>query len=190
MSERNSLLAPYRLVDVPDTWWAHAPGAKWAEPDVEAAAKLMRRVWEQPEEARALGVAGRDMILERFSPARTAAFVRDRLGDARKRGAVEARGSAYDARPAILRASQELTKDVGASLAEDRGALPTALVRRFLRRALWPYFEDQRRVDMAVLDALTASQRSIEDLKQRVLRLERSAAHGGTKAAARRSAHE
>ena len=43
MREHESLLVPYRLVDVPESWWAHAPGAVWAEPDVGAAARLMRR---------------------------------------------------------------------------------------------------------------------------------------------------
>jgi hypothetical protein len=45
-------------------------------------------------------------------------------------------------------------------------------VRRFLRRALWPYLAEQRRVDSAVLEAVTHMQRSIEDIERRVCDLE------------------
>ena len=51
MNAGNSHLVPYRLVTVPPGWWAHAPGAEWAEPDVEAAGRLMRDVYEHGEEA-------------------------------------------------------------------------------------------------------------------------------------------
>ena len=143
MREHDSLLVPYRLVDVPDTWWAHAPGAMWAEPDVGAAARMMRRVWEHPEEAQAIGQAGTRAIVERFAPERTAAFIADRLADVRLRGAVSARASRHDPRPAILDASRSLAEDgLGESLAAGRGFRPTTMVRRFLRRALWPHLED------------------------------------------------
>lgn len=177
MSEQNSLLVPYRLVDVPDTWWAHAPGAKWADPDIDAAASLMRRVWEDPDKARAVGVAGRDSILEAFSPARTTTFAAERLETVRRRRAVEARGSTHDPRPGILDASQMLeNKGVGNSLACGRRGRPVPLVRRFLQRALWPYLEDQRQFEIAVLDALTTLHRSVEDQQRRVLALESSCA--------------
>jgi glycosyltransferase involved in cell wall biosynthesis len=173
MSAENSCLVPFRLVDIPDTWWAYEAGARWAEPDVDAAAEMMRAMWEHPEVARALGSRARDDVVERFSPQRTAAFVEERLTDARARGAVRARGSRYDARPALLEASQELAKKgVGDSLASDRGSRPTRLLRRALQRALWPYLEDQRRYETAVLDALTMLHRSVQDLEQRILMLE------------------
>jgi glycosyltransferase involved in cell wall biosynthesis len=172
MSERNSLLVPYRLVNVPESWWAHAPGATWAEPDIDAAAALMRRVWEHRDEAHALGLAARDEILESFPPVRTAAFVSRRLNDARARGAVSARASAHDSRPAILEATRLLAaKGLGDSLTRP-GPRPVSLVRRLAQRALWPYLEDERRFDLAVLDALTALHRSVEALERRVLKLE------------------
>jgi glycosyltransferase involved in cell wall biosynthesis len=168
MSEENSHLVPYRLVDIPDTWWAYAAGAQWAEPDVDAAAELMRRVWEDRAEAQALGSKARDDVLERFSPERTAAFVEDRFADVRARGAVQARASVHDARPALLEAYQELAaKGVGESLGYTRGLRPSSLLRRLLQRALWPYLADQRRFEKSVLMALTALQRSIDELERR-----------------------
>lgn len=172
MNEVNSYLVPYDLVDVPSTWWAYAPGAKWAEPDIEAAASLMRRVWEHREEARALGERARDGLLERFSMRRTADFVSCRLENLRAMGAIGARASGHDVRPAIVEASRVLSGDVGASLAGHGGASPTSPVRRLLSRALWPYLSDQRRFETAVLDALTALHRSVEELERRTSTLE------------------
>jgi len=171
MNEANSYLVPYELVDVPTDWWAYEPGATWAEPDVDAAATLMRHAWERLAEALAVGERGRAELLERFSPERTARFVAGRLAELRAQGAIAARASENDARPAILEVSQDLAKEPGAALAKGRSA-PTSLVRRFLRQALWPYLEEERRADRAVLDAVTSLQRSIQDLERRVLQLE------------------
>lgn len=180
MSERTSLLVPYRLVDVPDTWRGYALDAKWAEPDVATAAALMRRVWERPTEAHAMGVAGRDAILERFSPGRTASVITDRLADARARRAVTARAAPYDSRPPILDATRLLADNgIGESLARPRPrprrrprAWPVSFMRQVARRVLWPHLEDERRFDSVVLDALTVLHRSVEQLEQRVLQLE------------------
>jgi glycosyltransferase involved in cell wall biosynthesis len=172
MDETNSFLVPYEIVDVPSNWWAHAPGATWAEPDVDAAADLMRRVWEDREAARILGQQARDVLLERFSPRRSADFVENRVGDLRAQGVIAARASGHDARPAIVEASQGLAEDLGASLVKHQRASPTSLVRRVLRRALWPYLADRQRVDTALLDAVTSLQRSTQALEQRVQQLE------------------
>jgi hypothetical protein len=186
MSEANSYLVPYELVDVPSTWWAYEPGATWAEPNVGAAAELMRRVWEHPDEAQALGGRARDDLLGRFSLRRTADFVERRLEDLRAHGTSSPRAAGHDARPAIVEASQMLAGDLGTGLA-DRGAAPASLVRRLLRRALWPYLEDQRRVDTAVLEAVSSLQRSVDELERRVRRLEGSRGEPDADAATGRS---
>jgi hypothetical protein len=183
MSEANSYLVPYELVDVPSTWWAYEPGATWAEPNVGAAAELMRRVWEHPDDARALGGRARDDLLERFSLQRTADFVERRLEDLRSSAR---HASGHDARPAIVEASQALTADVGAGLV-GRGTHPASLVRRVLRRALWPYLEDQRRIDTAVLEAVSSLQRSVDQLERRVRLLEGSRRETDADAATGRS---
>lgn len=188
MSESNSYLVPYELSDVPSSWWAYAPGATWAEPDVEAAAALMRRVWEQRDEARALGERARHELLERFPPGRTADFVERRREELRAHGAIAARASGHDARPAIVDASQALAGDAGASLVERGGARPTSFARRLLRRALWPSLEGQRRVDTALLEAVSSLQRSVDGLERRLRHLEGSETENGDDAATGRPA--
>jgi hypothetical protein len=178
MSQANSYLVPYELVEIPETHWAHAPGAQWAEPDVDAAARVMRAVWEKHHEARALGSRAREEITTRFSVLRAGAFVEHRLAEARAGGWVAARASQHDARPAIVRASLELAGEIGESLVQAGRSRPTSLVRRLLRRALWPHLEDQRRFEVSVLEALTAMQRSIDELEQRAYVIEtRSSPH-------------
>jgi hypothetical protein len=173
MDGSNSYLVPYELVDVPSSWWAYAPGATWAQPDVDAAAELMRRVWDDPARAEPVGARARDTVLERLSTSRTADFVERRLGDLRACGAIGARAAGHDARPAIVEASQQLARDAGASLVGGgRGASAASAVRRVLRRALWPYLEEQQRVDRSVLEAVTALQRSVQELERRVLAME------------------
>ena len=67
-----------------------------------------------------------------------------------------------------------------ASRSGRRDRVPS-FVRRLLRRALWPYLEDQRRFETAVLDALTALHRSVEDLERRVSMLEAPSDHAERK---------
>lgn len=175
MNETNSYLVPYRLVDVPDGWWGFAPGARWAEPDVDAAAALMRRVWERPEEARGVGEIARDDLRTRFAPARTVAFVSSRLDEIHEGGAVGARLSPHDARPSIIDSSLELDPRRAMTLDVTPGRRPSSVARRLLERALWPRLERDRRLGSAIVESLTALQRSVQGLEQRMLELEATA---------------
>jgi hypothetical protein len=169
MNEESSYLVPYRESPIPQDWWAYMPGAEWAEPDVAAAARLMRRVWEHPEEARARALRARDELLERFTVDRTADFVSTRLAELRPRGT--ARAHASGARGPILEASELLSADVGESLARSSSPVASRL-RGVLRRALSPYLQRERELDTVTLRAIVVLQRSVEDLEQRVRRLE------------------
>ena len=132
--------------------------------------ELMRRAWEHPTRRRALGKQAQSELLERFSPRRTADFARGRLEELRESGAIAARTTGYDARPAILDTSLAMAGDLGASLTEGHGT--SSLVRRFVRRTLWPYLRERQRVDASVLQAVISLERSVQSLERRVLELE------------------
>jgi glycosyltransferase involved in cell wall biosynthesis len=51
MTPGNSYLVPYRLVELERDHPPYERGSVWAEPDVGAAAEILRRVYEHPEEA-------------------------------------------------------------------------------------------------------------------------------------------
>lgn len=74
-------LVPWTPGRVPAGTPVYPAGATWAEPEVEAAARAMRWVFEHPEEARAMGSRGRARIAERFSYERVGSLVAARLAE-------------------------------------------------------------------------------------------------------------
>ena len=132
----------------------------------------MREVYDDPAASAARGERGRELILRRFSLDGAAAFVAQRLSASRGSTWAKRRLAAQDARSAILRASHELEKGVGASLLTGSGRGPRSVVRRLLARAFWPYLEEQHRLDAMTLEAIASLQRSIDDVGRRLDRLE------------------
>jgi glycosyltransferase involved in cell wall biosynthesis len=55
MTESNSYLVAHSLGRVGSDAGLYPAGGTWAEPDLDDAARIMRRVWEEPEEARERG---------------------------------------------------------------------------------------------------------------------------------------
>jgi glycosyltransferase involved in cell wall biosynthesis len=143
MHDGNSLLVPYRLSAIPEGCDPYPPGAEWADPDLDEAARLMRFVWEDPDAARRLGRRAKEDVLRRNSPQRTAEFIARRLDEIR----AERSAKAADTRRAPL---------PGAPLLETGRRYPTRLARRMLHRLLWPYFVEQQSFESAVAEALRA----------------------------------
>ena len=149
MDETNSLLVPYELTTVAAGCGPYPAGAEWAEPDIGAAARLMRDVWENQDEARELGRRARDTVLQRNTPRRTAAFVTQRLADVRAERAL------------VTDPSTAPRSD--ASLVEGSGGWATRAVRRLLRRLLWPYLVEREAFESSVAHALRAQAASRTD---------------------------
>jgi len=149
MDESNSLLVPYRLASVPPGCEPYPVTAQWADPDLDAAAELMRDVWESPKKARELGRRAQEDVLRRNSPARTAEFVTRRLDEIRTQSE----------RYALL--TRKLPTP-GAALLQG-GRLPTRVARWLLHRLLWPYLVEQQEFAAAVAESLRAQQaRSVQ----------------------------
>jgi hypothetical protein len=79
MNVENSLLVDYAIGRVGPECEIYPPEGEWADPSVEHAAELMRRVVEQPREARALGERASQDIARQLSPVATGAAMRRRL---------------------------------------------------------------------------------------------------------------
>ncbi|MFI9008708.1 glycosyltransferase family 4 protein [Actinosynnema sp. NPDC053489] len=73
---------PYRLTEVGPGSPPYPPDARWADPDLDAAAAAMREVAEDPERAAARGLAARERLLAERTFDTTAAWVRERLVEA------------------------------------------------------------------------------------------------------------
>jgi glycosyltransferase involved in cell wall biosynthesis len=79
MNSENSYLVDYEISLVGPDCEIYPADGEWAEPNVEHAAELMRRVVERPEEATALGARAREDIARELSPQTTGAAMRRRL---------------------------------------------------------------------------------------------------------------
>ncbi|HEY3751559.1 MAG TPA: glycosyltransferase [Pseudonocardiaceae bacterium] len=71
---------PYTLVDVGPGWYPYQEDARWAEPDLDAAAEAMRQVADDPAEAARRGDAGREYILRTRTIDAAAEWIRTELG--------------------------------------------------------------------------------------------------------------
>jgi glycosyltransferase involved in cell wall biosynthesis len=79
MNAENSYLVDYELGRVGPDCEIYPPEGTWAQPNLEHAAALMRRVVERPEEAAALGERARADIARELSPRATGEAMRGRL---------------------------------------------------------------------------------------------------------------
>lgn len=78
MDQSNSYLVGYQMVPIPTGLPPYPPDASWAEPSIDEAAKLMRRVFADRDEARGRGAAAR-AVASKHSAERTAAFIHTRF---------------------------------------------------------------------------------------------------------------
>jgi glycosyltransferase involved in cell wall biosynthesis len=150
MDERNSYLVRYRMTTVPEHCDPYTPGVEWADPDLDHAAELMRRIYERPEEARQVGSKASVDLRERHSLDRTAEFIAQRL-----ERIPEAARALLRARGALDHAAAIASLAPGDSLERSpEGPAVVRLLRRLLRRALWPELVEQRRLDAAMVESL------------------------------------
>jgi glycosyltransferase involved in cell wall biosynthesis len=85
MSDENSFLVPFVYTEVPKGTPAYPAGAKWADPDVSHAARLMRVVASDPAEGRRVGARARDDILDGWTIDRVGKVMRERLQEIGRR---------------------------------------------------------------------------------------------------------
>jgi glycosyltransferase involved in cell wall biosynthesis len=81
MDDTVSLLVDHGLTPVRTSEYPFPDGQVWAEPDVEQAARHMRRLVDEPAFARALGERARDRMREEFSARAVGAGIARRLGE-------------------------------------------------------------------------------------------------------------
>ncbi len=79
MNPANSLPVGYRLALVARDEGPYRQGRRWAEPDLDHAAELLRRLYEDREWGRRIGTAARETVATNHSPEAVAEPVRLRL---------------------------------------------------------------------------------------------------------------
>ncbi len=83
MDDDTSYLVSWRPGSVPVGCQPYRAGARWAEPDLDHAASLMRQVYERPAEASEVGARAREAVLSKYGVMARAGFVAERYKEAR-----------------------------------------------------------------------------------------------------------
>ncbi len=99
MREDTSYLVPYTLVPVASGTEHYDHGGTWAAVDIDAAAAILREIAADPTSANARGQRGRQDVIERYSAAATANFVRTRLQGIERE--ITERGTVVDETPTM-----------------------------------------------------------------------------------------
>lgn len=143
MDASNSYPVGYELRPIPEGCGPYPAGAVWAEPNVEEAARLLRQVFDEQDEARAVGARARESILRNLSAERTGRAVRERLEDIEIRRAqaqpTPAWGTAASLHAAVVAAERAVAEADAAPVSGRLLAAPVRIIRRLLARVLAPY---------------------------------------------------
>jgi glycosyltransferase involved in cell wall biosynthesis len=163
MSSDNSYLFDYDLVAVPPGT-PYPSGARWAEPNIDDAARLLREVYEDRGEAARRGSHARADFAAKRSFDAAAEFARLQIaGDVR----TDAPVGALDAAAVAALG--------GVDIFSNRGWL--LLLRRLVQPLLRPYVEHDARVTQHILEAIREGQDRLDDrlqaLEARIDSLER-----------------
>jgi glycosyltransferase involved in cell wall biosynthesis len=79
MNPANSLPVGFRLVPVRQQHGPYRPGWLWAEPEVDHASELLRRLYDDPELGRRIGDRARSDVKQWLSPAAVARVIAERM---------------------------------------------------------------------------------------------------------------
>ena len=167
MDAESSYLVPYELATLDEAVGPYPAGTEWADPDLDEAARLMRHVVEQPDEARERGLRGKAAVEERQSLARAAAFLGERIPQfdrlLQERLALETPG------PVLRNSSPSGRASPGTPT--HRGPAGR-WYRTLLRRLLRPYTMRQRELETQLVHGLEDLERSRDALTDAVRQLE------------------
>lgn len=156
MTVQNSYLVRYEMTEISSGCEPYPARARWADPDLDEAAKLLRDVYEDPEAARARGAQARIDIAERHSPEARAPLVRRRLEtvarpqhNATQRAPLEsgARTGDSDADLALQVQTHGDLRTLTTSGERGRGVV--SITRRILYRLLFPIIHRQAEYNLA-----------------------------------------
>jgi glycosyltransferase involved in cell wall biosynthesis len=162
MTEETGYLVDYELEPIGEDAGPYPSGARWAEPRLDHAVEIMRRVFENQEEARRKGRRAASAIRTSHSPEAAGALLEERLVELHRRHAIGAAGGAAQG-PAVvpIYGDPHTGRLLLQHLLEFDQAPPrrgSGRIRRFFKqlymRALRPYAAHQRRIDLSIRDTL------------------------------------
>jgi glycosyltransferase involved in cell wall biosynthesis/SAM-dependent methyltransferase len=168
MDEDSGYLVPYSLTSLEQAVGPYPAGTVWADPDLDEAARLLRMVFDRPDEARERGLRGRNAVETRQSLERAASFLSERVPQLERLG--------------IERASRQTPAGLASRFLADgptvrwdapsRAGRVGLLWRRVLLRLLRPYLVRQRELENLLVNGLEEVERSRDRLEDAVRTLQ------------------
>ena len=166
MTRENSFLVDYAVSRVGAEGENYPPDGHWADPDLDHAAEQMRRVYEDPEAARARAESGRAELLGRLSLERVGGIALARLERLATYGVAAGRPPPppppVHVADALQRAQWKLEFDPLREARREGGVKGTA--RGTVLRAMRPYTYHQDELNEALVEGL----RELSDRLDRV----------------------
>jgi glycosyltransferase involved in cell wall biosynthesis len=163
MTPENSLLVDYRLVPIGAGADPYPADARWADPDVQHAASLMRGLFDDPERARRLGATGAADIRRTHSPSAAGQIMRRRLEAIRATGRPRAGIDPARKRPALAALPIRIRQGPVTGARPGRAQAMRELARSTMLRLMKPYTAYQQSIDTMVVDALDDLSASLVD---------------------------
>ena len=155
MTDANSLLVDYRMVQIGSGAEPYPAEGEWAEPDVEHAATLMRRLFDDPAGAREIGAKAATDIARTHSPAAAGEILNRRLESIRATG--RARRAAAVKRPpppVLARLPLRIRQGPAAPGGGPARGHARELARNTVLRVMKPFTAYQQTINAGVVAAL------------------------------------
>jgi glycosyltransferase involved in cell wall biosynthesis len=162
MTSENSYPVSYELVTIGEGAAPYPAGGTWAEPDVAAASRLLRHVFENPAEAAARGERAAHDIRAHFSAQSAGRIMRARLERVAARLEASGDDPSRELERSIARA-QRLLRRGARPERPSRFGKPGGALRRLVLRLIRPYTAYQEQTNRAVDEALTALLIRVQD---------------------------
>lgn len=160
MTPHNSYLVGFSPGTVGPDCDVYPAEGKWAEPDLDHAAELMRHVWERPQEAIAKARRGQADIQRLYAPRVAGSIARARLERLSQMGRGSRSIAFGEGDPGLREESlriirSTLTTDIVAGVPPAPAGLK-GFLRRLVLRVMMPFTYHERRLDQALFDAILA----------------------------------
>ncbi|HTW97710.1 MAG TPA: glycosyltransferase family 4 protein [Acidimicrobiales bacterium] len=166
MTPETSYLVPWAPGEVPIGAEPYPRGARWAEPDLDEAARLLRHVYTNREEAAEVGKRAREHVLSKYGLEERARFIAERfkaaqavLADQRRRGRTV--GAPNAALPPLIALATERPNVDGPS----RYPRVARNVRLLVERAIRNHDEYQREMNMKLAMGVEHIARLLNELQ-------------------------
>jgi glycosyltransferase involved in cell wall biosynthesis len=186
MTDDNAYLVDYELAQIGSGAAPYPPGARWAEPSLEHAAELMRRVFDERKEAARKGERAAAAIRATHSPEAAGKVLEERLAELHRRNVMahapppppaDALAATVPAVPLYadpaggMAMVHHLLEFDQAPARKGAGRL-RAFFKRLYMRVLRPYADYQRRIDVSMSEAVDQLSFQLASMERRLAALD------------------